>query len=102
MKTKPPRKDLRDVDRAFIHAAMFENGILPMEKTTLDMHRALSQLSPEEARTLRRKFRKAWRKAMRAELGTNNKKRDLLEKNAKAKYGVGKRVPSRSERNARK
>jgi hypothetical protein len=102
-RTIKPRKVLRDVDRAFIHAVMFESGIIPMEKTTLDMRRALQQLDPEEARTLKRKFRKLWRKAMKQEIGDPKSKRaDVKETAAKQKYGVGKHVPSRTERNARK
>jgi hypothetical protein len=97
-----PRKELRDVDRTFIQAVMLQCGILPMEKTTLDMRRALAQLSPEEARTLKRKFRKIWRRVMKDEIGANAKKKETLEKVAVRKYGVGKHVPSRSERNARK
>jgi len=101
-KSKKPT-NLRDVDRAFIQAVMFESGILPMEKTTLDMRRALHQLSPEEARKLKRKFRKLWRKAMRKEVGDPKGKRaEAKEQATKTRLGVGKHVPSRAERNARK
>lgn len=75
-----PRKELRDVDRTFIQAVMLQCGILPMEKTTLDMRRALAQLSPEEALILRRKFRKIWRRVMQDEIGANSKKKETLEK----------------------
>jgi hypothetical protein len=97
-----PREHLRDVDRVLIQTVMFQMGILPMEKTDLDMRRALQQLSPDEARTLKRKFRKLWRKAMRAEIGNGKKTRDSREHSAKHRYGVGKHVPSRAERTARK
>ena len=96
-----PRANLREVDRAFIQTVMFQLGILPMEKTDLDMRRPLKQLSPEEARMLKRKFRKLWRKAMRAEIG-NGRSANVREETAKARYGVGKHVPSRTQRNARK
>ena len=100
---KKPREQLRDVDRAFIHSVMFQMGILPIEKTTLDMQRALKQLSPEEARQLKRKFRKVWRKAMKKEVGNPQGKRaETKEQAAKQRLGVGKPVPSRTERNARK
>lgn len=102
MRKPKPRTNLRDVDRAFIQAVMFQLGILPMEKTDLDMRRALVQLPPEEARMLKRKFRKMWRKAMRAEVGNGSKTRSTRETSAKMKYGVGKHVPSRAERTARK
>lgn len=100
-KKKGPRENLRDVDRAFIVTVMFQCGIIPMEKTDFDMRRALSQLPPEEARILKRKFRKLWRKAMREEIG-NGKTRETQVQSLKAQYGVGKHVPSRMERNARK
>jgi len=96
------RQNLREVDRAFIQAVMFQLGILPMEKTNLDMRRALTQLPPDEARALKRKFRKMWRKAMRAEIGNGPRTREIREKSARHKYGVGKHVPSREERTARK
>ena len=101
-KPNGPRPALRDVDRAFIQTVMFQLGILPMEKTDLDMRRALQQLPVEEARALKRKFRKMWRKAMRAEIGNGTKTKTTRETSAKQKYGVGKHVPSRAERNARK
>jgi len=98
-----PKQQLRDVDRAFIYSVMFELGILPMEKTTLDMQRALKQLSPEEACQLKRKFRKLWRKAMKKEVGDPKGKRaKTREDAAKSRLGVGKPVPSRAELNARK
>lgn len=100
-KKQKPREVLRDVDRAIIQSVMFECGILPMEKVTLDMRRALQQLSPDEARVLKRKFRKLWRKAMREEIGAG-KLKNLREDQAKQKFGVGKHAPSRAERTERK
>ena len=96
-----PKEHLRDVDRALIQAVMFQMGILPMEKTDLDMRIPLQQLPPEEARALKRKFRKLWRKAMRAQVGNGNR-RETRQTSAKQKLGVGKHVPSRAERTARK
>lgn len=104
-KTRPPprrRDDLRPVDKAFIHQVMFELGILPIEDPTLDMRVPLKQLSPEEARVLKRKFRKLWRKCMKAEIGPAGKMADARKKAAESKLGVGKHVPSRAERLARK
>jgi len=97
----PPRKNLREVDKAIISAVMFNSGIIPMELTTLDMRRVLAQLPPDEARVLKRKFRKLWRKAMRSEIG-NGPTRTKREIAAKNRLGIGKVVPSRSEKNARK
>lgn len=99
-------KHLREVDRALIQMVMLELGILPMENTQLDMRRALQQLDPEQARTFRRKFRKVWRKAMAASVAHGGapmtKSQQNQEDALKRRLGVGKQVPSRSERNARK
>lgn len=105
MARRPPRRNkenLREVDRAFIHAVMFQLGILPMEKVNNDMRIPLRQLPPEEARVLKRKFRKLWRKAMRAEVGNGPRTRQTREDSAKQKYGVGKNAASRQEKTARK
>jgi hypothetical protein len=97
------RGELTEVDRALVMTVMFGKGILPMEKTTLDMRRALEQLPPEEARKLRRKFRKAWRKAMKETVSAADTPRAKAQREgAKKVLGVGKHVPSRQERNARK
>ena len=66
------------------------------------MRRALAQMTPEDARIVKRKFRKLWRKAMKAEIGDKPRSKKAREESAKTKYGVGKHVPSRAERNARK
>ena len=99
-------KHLREVDKAFINTVMFRMGIIPMERTELDMRLALQQLPPDEARRFRRKFRKVWRKAMNATIANDGspqtKAQASEEKRLKRRLGVGKTVPSRAERNARK
>lgn len=100
-KVKPPRTVLREVDRAIIQAVMFNRGIVPMEQTTFDMRRALAQLPPEEARVLKRKFRKEWRRALKSMNTTPSRSTHQADAD-KRRLGVGKTVPSRSERNARK
>lgn len=95
----PTRKeDLRAVDRAFIHSVMFGAGIVPIEDPKMDIRRALGQLTADESRVLKRKFRKLWRKYMKAESGKTNFKTNRVL----GALGVGKRVPSRSEKLARK
>jgi len=79
MANKSPKRDLKEVERALVHSVMFSAGILPMEKTTLDMRRALQQLPPEEARALKRKFRKLWRKAA---------KKPVTGKNSLQKFSI--------------
>lgn len=93
-----PKRELRDVERTLVQAVMFEAGIVPMEKTGLDMRRALNQLDPTEARQLKRRFRKLWRKAAARAVAQGSMSEDA----SKGKLGLGKKVPSRAERNARK
>ena len=95
--------DRKEIDRLLINTVMFDADILPMERTDLDMRRALSQLPAEEAHKLKRKFRKMWRKAMKAEIaGAGPSNRAVPEKMLKQRLGAGKALPSRAERNARK
>ena len=104
-KRKPPRNrdELRPVDKAFIHSVMFELGILPIEDPVLDMRVPLRTLTPEEARVIKRKFRKIWRKCMKDQVGhPKGKHAEAKAKAAQQQLGVGKHVPSRAERLARK
>jgi hypothetical protein len=72
---------------------MFNVGIVPIDDFRHDIGRALVQLPADEARKLKRKFRKLWRREARK----------ATERNvAPVTCGLGKRVPTRSERLARK
>ena len=95
---KAPNGELRDVERTFVQVVHFEAGIVPMEKTGFDMRRALNQLEPDEARKLKRRFRKLWRKLAARQVAQGS----TSDKMMKGKLGTGKQVPSRLERNARK
>jgi len=51
---------------ALAHQEAYDVGIVPPDKNiSHDMGRSLSQLTPEESRRVRRKFRKLWRKLAR-------------------------------------
>jgi hypothetical protein len=73
-------------------AAFLELGIAPIKHSTDDIDRILSSLSPEEARKMKRKFRKVWRSIVA-------KKAKKSQTNA---YGLGAENPSKSQRNRRK
>lgn len=62
---------MSDAERMFVHTVMFQAGIVPMENAAMDVRRALQDVDPDAARKLKRKFRKLWRKAMRAKLVSN-------------------------------
>jgi len=81
------------VERAFIHHVMFTKGIVPLEDVDGDVRRALKDLSPEDARTFKRKFRKIWRQYV--------KKSEKLRGRAKL-CGLGSKEPTKNEKHARK
>lgn len=89
----------RTRDRMFIHFVGLELGIIPLENISDDMRQGLEKLTPEEARKMKRKFRKLWRKYAKEEMhsATSYKKRKLTQL-----YGIGKHQPSRSQKRARK
>jgi hypothetical protein len=94
------KEDVKPIDKVFIYNVMFQFGILPMEDPTLDMRIPLRKLSADEARVIKRKFRKLWRKYMREQQAKS--KSQIIAKNLPAQFGVGKLTPSRSERLERK
>lgn len=79
--------------RAFIHHVMFSKGIVPLETTDVDVRRALKGISEEDARALKRKFRKIWRKQVK-----NADKNDYIAK----KCGLASKEPTKMEKHARK
>lgn len=99
MRNRNP-SNMGPADKALAMAVMFEQGIVPNENHWYDMRRVFKQLPPEEVTKLKRKFRKLWRQAMRDEENANPI--GWRSQNVKQRLGVGKRIPSRAERNARK
>lgn len=93
--TKRQGDGLNDLERLLLQLAMFNAGIVPIENVEHDMRRALQQLAPDEAKRLKRKFRKMWR---RAACRSDNGASDAM----KRKLGIGKKTPTREERNQRK
>jgi bisphosphoglycerate-dependent phosphoglycerate mutase len=73
---------------------MFNAGIVPMEDPKMDVRKALENVSEEEARVLKRKFRKLWRKLEKAE-----KKPAQLGPDGKP---LASKQPSRAEKLRRK
>lgn len=77
-------------------AAFHELGIAPITPNApQDINRALEKLSPEEARRMKRKFRKLWRKAARMGYG-------ILAPVYINMLGLGERYPNRRHKAARK
>lgn len=86
--------DLPALTRALLYAESFELGIIPATPWD-DVKRALAQLPPDEARRMRRKFRKAWKKALKDRL--SKKVEGVSSKRAR---GLSKRMRLRLERDA--
>lgn len=82
----------KPIDRMLIMTTMLNMNVLPLEFINHDMRRVLAQLPVDVARTMRRKFRKLWRREV---------KKDGPRAQA-SHVGLGKQVPSRNERNERK
>lgn len=96
-------KPLRDHEKAVLSAAMFEEGVLPIDDTYHDMRRALDQLPADEARKIKRRFRKVWRKLARQEAEEHSRVNVAGQQSwLKNRYGTGKNNPSRTDREARK
>ena len=93
---KEEKMNLDDpLNRFILHQTAWELGLVPLEDYTSDISRILDALDPEEARTLKRKFRKFWRKTIR-----NNK--HLSNSIGKKYYGVNNPQPTRKHKILRK
>jgi len=77
--------------RFLIFHKMTEMGIIPIIQPYHDYGKILDSLPPEEARVLRRKFRKEWRKFARG--------KNVIHKRT---LGLGVTNPSRGKKNNRK
>ncbi len=62
----------------FIYQVMFDAGIVPMTDVTHDMRRPLESIPEDEARKMKRRFRKLWRKASKREVELNDDKRKSI------------------------
>ena len=63
-----------------------------------DVNRYLNTLPPDEARRMKRKFRKLWRRAVGLAAGNSN----MLRRHAKKLYGLGNPTPTKKHKLARK
>lgn len=86
--------------RKIVEDAVFMSaGIAPIASSTDDANRSLASLPLGEARAMRRKFRKMWRKA--AKVPTPGMKPSTLDALSHA-MGLGAPRPTKSQRRARK
>lgn len=94
---------------------MVKAGIMPWDAGMKDMNKVLEHLNPEEARKLRRKYRKVWRRNMQRQIANLEKKlaadpagsyhikvfQDQIA-GLKVKYGAGNPKPTRTQRVTRR
>lgn len=83
------KDDLSLLEKTLLQNAMFQLGIVPIEDPSMDFRKYLSQLPPDEATKLKRKFRKLWRKLAR-------------KTQKKSWYGLSGKNPNKRERFNRK
>ena len=85
----PEMDGVNEIERFLLQQVMWEQGIIPMDLDDHDAGRRLDLLPPEEARRLKRRFRKLWRTLART-------------KAYHSLYGLGDKEPSRRTKNHRK
>ena len=90
LETIVTRGRMISANEIFVQMKMVEQGIVPYAIFRRNISEALSSLSPEQQRVVKRKFRKLWRKAYRHSID----KRSLMYRRGKA--------PSRAEVGRRK
>jgi hypothetical protein len=76
-------------------AAAHERGIVPLERNHHDFNRILASLPPDDARAMKRKFRKLWRKVARNKQAKNTRLKHITS-------GLGNQNPTRTHKNNRK
>lgn len=91
-----------------LEAEYLRRGIAPIRPgyTQADVSRDMSKMTPEEQRTAKRKFRKAWRSAAKASRnkvsGKSSPTRASTERYLANELGLGQSEPSRRHKRSRK
>lgn len=96
---------MNELDKVKMMIACLEANIVPLGHGNgglmpdFDVNRALDQLPPDEARKMKRKFRKLWRQAARRFARVGSRKE---EKKAAIELGWGNSTPEKKHKNRRK
>jgi hypothetical protein len=71
---------MNDIHKIAIYTVYLEEGIAPIERIRDNVNKQLSSMSPDEARKMKRKFRKLWRKCYKKDLKcrSNESYKDIL------------------------
>lgn len=96
---------MNELDKVKIMIAYLEANIVPLGHgncglmPNLDVNRVLDQLPSDEARKMKRKFRKLWRQAARRFARAGSRKE---EKKAAIELGLGNSMPEKKHKTRRK
>lgn len=96
---------MNELDKVKIMIAYLEANIVPLGQGNcglmpdFDVNRVLDQLPPDEARKMKRKFRKLWRQVVRRFSLPGSRKE---EKKAARELGLGNLTPEKKHKNCRK
>lgn len=91
--------ELREAIESLIYHQL---GIVPLTYDEKDVNRILSSLPPEEAKKMRRKFRKLWRAASVIKPPSNTKRGRLFAARYKEQMGYGEAQPTKKQKRNRK
>lgn len=98
-----------DIEKLFLlHNEMIVSGIHPYDNVYHSINNLLQNCKPDEARKLRRKFRKLWRNLLRKEINRNKtfcKNLNVLSPLTiiiSKRVGKGAKAPSRKQKKARR
>lgn len=81
--------------KILMNTAYHELGIAPIEYTIHDYNKLLKDLPPDEARSLKRKFRKVWRSLVK-------QSDPRLVETFSRQLGLGATSPTKQQKNSRK
>ncbi|HAN16498.1 MAG TPA: hypothetical protein DCP73_13255 [Chloroflexi bacterium] len=89
-----------ETDKLLMTTMWLSLGVAPLDTVHFDINKMLAGLPPDEARKMRRKFRKLWRKYTKRKMseakGVSHKQTAVRE------VGLGEQSPTRAQRNHRK
>ena len=91
---------VNETDRVLMTTVWLSLGVAPLDNVNFDINKMLACLPPDEARRMRRKFRKLWRKYAKRDISAA--KTGVSKRNVQAYMGIGEEKPTRAQRNNRK
>jgi len=71
---------MNDIHKIAIYTVYLGEGVVPIERIRDNVNKQLAEMSPDDARKMKRKFRKLWRKCYKKDLKcrSNEPYKDIL------------------------